>query len=93
VADNRVAGTIGTEYARMLHQILPKIEEAIKRGQKTASFTVAAKFRVGPQGAIDVILSQTATIPMDSQRFKLSFNSGQLSLFEGLPSDSATTGS
>jgi hypothetical protein len=82
MADSNLAATIGTEYARMLHSILPKIEDAIKRGKKTASFQVTAKFRVGGLGAIDVTLSQTATIPMDGTNFKLTYNSGQLSLFE-----------
>ena len=86
MASSNLAATIGTEYARMLHGILPKVEDAIKRGKKSASFQVTAKFRVGSQGAIDVTLSQTATIPMESASFKLSYNSGQLSLFE--PSDS-----
>ena len=83
MADRMLAASIGTEYARMLHGITPKIEEALRQGAKTASFTVTAKLRVGPQGAIDVILSQTASIPMPSSTFKLSYNSGQLSLFEG----------
>ena len=85
MADSRLAGTIGTEYARMLHQIIPKMEDAIRRGQKVASFTVTAKLRVGARGAIDVTLSQTASIPMESATFKLSYNDGQLSLFEGQP--------
>jgi len=93
MAESNVAATIGTEYARMLHAILPKIEDAIKRGKTSANFTVSAKFRVGPKGAIDVTLSQTATIPMDNASFKLNYNSGQLALFEtaaGIPSDDGT---
>lgn len=82
MADSNVAATIGTEYARMLHAVLPKIEDAIKRGKTSASFAVTAKFRVGPKGAIDVTLSQTATIPMENASFKLNYNSGQLALFE-----------
>jgi hypothetical protein len=85
MANSELAAVIGTEYARMLHGILPKIEDSIKRGKKTASFQVTAKFRVLESGAIDVTLSQTATIPMDSSSFKLSYNSGQLSLFEPKP--------
>lgn len=83
MADRNLAATIGTEYARMLHGILPKIEEALNRGKTTSSFQVTAKFRVnGKTGGVDVTLSQTATIPMDSASFKLSYNAGQLSLFE-----------
>jgi hypothetical protein len=86
MADSKIAGTIGTEYARMLHAIVPKIESALKRGQVRASFTVTAKFNVNSQtGGVDVILSQTASIPMDSANFKLNYNSGQLSLFEASP--------
>jgi len=84
MADSNLAATIGTEYARMLHGILPKIEEAMSRGKTSASFQVTAKFRVNVKtGGVDVTLSQTASIPMDSASFKLSYNSGQLSLFEG----------
>ena len=84
MADSNLAAVIGTEYARMLHGILPKIEEAMSRGKTSASFQVTAKFRVnGKTGGVDVTLSQTATIPMDSASFKLTYNSGQLSLFEG----------
>jgi hypothetical protein len=88
MAQSNLAATIGTEYARMLHHILPKIEEAISRGKTSASFGVTAKFRVGQNGAVDVTLSQTASIPMENASFKLSYNSGQLSLFEGSPSSS-----
>lgn len=93
MANSNLAATIGTEYARMLHAILPKIEESISRGKMSASFGVTAKFRVGQNGAVDVTLSQTATIPMENASFKLSYNSGQLSLFEGstASSNDATT--
>jgi hypothetical protein len=83
MADSKLAAAIGTEYARMLHTILPKIEEPMSRGLKGASFTVTAKFRALENGEIEVILSQNASIPMDKTAFKLSFRSGQLSLFEG----------
>jgi hypothetical protein len=93
MADSELSAVIGTEYARMMHKILPKIEDALKRGHLKAGFTVAAKFNVNKAtGGVDVILSQTATIPLDDANFKLSFNSGQLSLFEespGLPTSSA----
>jgi hypothetical protein len=91
MADSNLAATIGTEYARMLHGILPKIEDSIRRGKTSASFTVAAKFRVGKAGAVDVTLSQTASIPLEDATFKLSYNSGQLSLFEGSPSEPGTS--
>jgi len=83
MADSKLAAEIATEYGRMLHGILPKIEDAIKRGKKSATFQVQAKFRVGSQGAIDVTLNQSASIPMDSMTIKLSYNNSQLSLFEG----------
>lgn len=82
MADSNLAATIGTEYARMLHSVLPKIEDAIRRGKTSASFTAVAKFRVGKSGAVDVTLSQTASIPLENANFKLSYRSGQLSLFE-----------
>ncbi len=87
MADRMLAASIGTEYARMLHAILPKIEEAISLGAKTASFTVAARFRVGRNGEVETILSQTASIPMQSTNFKLNYRQGQLSLFEGTPNE------
>jgi len=87
MADSRLAAAVGTEYARMLHSILPKIEESMARGKMSASFTVAAKFRRAKNGEVEVTLSQTASIPMDSTSFKLGFQSGQLSLFEGSPSE------
>jgi hypothetical protein len=84
MADSRLSAAIGTEYATMLHRIIPKIEEALKRGQTRASFTVTAKFQVNAKtGGVDVTLNQAASIPMESTDFKLSYNSGQLSLFEG----------
>lgn len=83
MANSNLAATIGTEYARMLHGILPKIEEALGRGKTSASFQVTAKFRVNSKtGGVDVDLTQSASIPMESASFKLSYNSGQLSLFE-----------
>jgi hypothetical protein len=87
MADSALAATIGTEYARMLHSILPKIEDAISRGKMSAAFTVTAKFRVGKAGAIDVTLSQSASIPLENASFKLAYRSGQLSLFEGSPNE------
>lgn len=90
MANSELAAVIGTEYARMLHGILPKIEDAIQRGKKSAQFQVTAKFRVVNTGAIDVTLSQTATIPMDSSSFKLTYDSGQLSLFAAAPSPTQT---
>jgi hypothetical protein len=91
-ADSALAATIGTEYARMLHNILPKVEDALRRGKTSASFQVTAKFRVnGKTGGVDVDLSQSANIPLESANFKLTFNSGQLSLFEASPELSATT--
>lgn len=82
MADSNVAATIGTEYARMLHSILPKIEDALRRGQTKASFQVIARFSLNPKtGGVDVILNQSATIPMERANFKLTYNSGQLSLF------------
>jgi hypothetical protein len=82
MADSKLAAEIGTDYAKMLHKIIPKIEDALKRGEKKASFTVTAKFNVGQQGGVDVLLTQTASIPLESSEFKLTFNSGQLNLFE-----------
>lgn len=83
MADSNLAATVGTEYARMLHNIVPKIEDALKRGHLKASFQVNAKFAVNKQtGGVEVTLCQTASIPMDEANFKLQFNSGQLSLFE-----------
>jgi hypothetical protein len=69
----------------MLFNVMPKIEDAIRRGKTAASFQVTAKFRVGKSGGVDVTLSQTASIPMDNVTMKLSYNSGQLSLFEAVP--------
>jgi len=87
MADSQLAAVIGTEYARMLHQILPRIEDAIGRGKMSASFTVTAKFRVSQKGEIEATLTQKATIPLENASFKLSYRSGQLSLFEGSPSE------
>lgn len=89
MADSILAATIGTEYARMFHGILPKIEDAIRRGKKSATFTVVAKLRVAKSGMIDVTLSQSASIPLENTSFKLTYHSGQLSLFEGSPSEPA----
>lgn len=83
MADSRMAAEIGTSYARMLHTIIPKIEEPMSRGLTNASFTVTAKFTAKENGDIVCTLSQKASIPMDTEVFKLSFRSGQLSLFEG----------
>jgi len=85
MADSKMAATIGTEYARMLHHILPRIEDALSRGKSTASFTVACRFRVAKNGEVQATLAQTASIPLDNTSFKLSLRSGQLSLFEGSP--------
>ena len=86
MADSNLAATIGTEYARMLHKIIPKIEEALSHGHTRASFQVNAKFNVNAKtGGVDVTLLQTASIPMETMEFKLSYNSGQLSLFEPSP--------
>jgi hypothetical protein len=83
MADSNLAATVGTEYARMLHNVVPKIEDALNRGHLKASFQVNAKFSVNKQtGGVEVTLLQTASIPMDEATFKLTFNSGQLSLFE-----------
>jgi hypothetical protein len=83
MSDRNLAATIGTEYARMLHNVVPKIEDALNRGHMKASFQVNAKFAVNKQtGGVDVTLFQTSSIPMDEASFKLTFNSGQLSLFE-----------
>lgn len=85
MADSKLAATIGTEYARMLHHILPRIEDALSRGRSSATFSVSAKFRVAKDGEVTVKMSQSASIPMDSMAFKLSLRSGQLSLFQGEP--------
>lgn len=83
MADSSLAVMIGTQYARMLHQVIPQIEEAISHGQLKASYTVTANFKVnGKTGGVDVILNQKASIPMDDVNLKLSYNSGQLALFE-----------
>jgi hypothetical protein len=83
MADSRLAAEVGTEYARMLHAIIPKIEEALSKGKTGASFQVTAKFKVNSKtGGVEVDLHQSASIPMESASFKLTFNSGQLSLFE-----------
>jgi hypothetical protein len=83
MADSNLSATVATEYGRMIHNILPKIEDALNRGHMKASFQVNAKFAVNKQtGGVEVTLFQTASIPMDEATFKLTFNSGQLSLFE-----------
>jgi hypothetical protein len=92
MADSNLAATIGTEYARMLHGIIPKIEDALRRGHTKASFQVNAKFNVNAKtGGVDVTLSQTASIPMETADFKLSYLSGQLSLFEASQSAARMT--
>ncbi len=92
MASSELSAVIGTEYARMIHRMFPKVEDALSRGHKKASFTVTAKFNVNTKtGGVDVILSQTASIPLDDANFKLTYNSGQLSLFEPSPAESQTT--
>ena len=87
-ARSKIAAELGTEFARMLHGIIPKIEEALTQGQMKASFTATAKFNVNEKtGGVDVILSQTASIPMPSTAFKLNYNSNQLSLFDPAPAE------
>ena len=83
MADAQLAAELGTEFAKMIHGILPAVEKSFGKGRTKASFTVTAKFQVAKNGDTEVILTQASSIPMENAIFKLNFTSGQMHLFEG----------
>ena len=81
MADGRLIAQLGADFARALHSSIPRIEDALQKGERQASFTCTAQFKPNKDGGYTVELMPRERIPLPSVEHRLTLARGQLLLF------------
>jgi hypothetical protein len=82
MADQKLAISIGTEVARLLHAELDEISTAVAHDLGQVSFSVTCVFYRDKEDNLLAKIEPRKRIPMPSIELKLNSVGGQLTLFE-----------
>ena len=78
-----LADTLGTDFAELLREALPRIAQAMKREGASSSYSATVQFTTNKSGELVSEMTGRERVPSPSITRKIALHGDQLRLFEG----------